>query len=705
MGMFRMGEFFSRSAVSKQRPFVVLFALLCLAMTWLCPVLGHAAENETSGDQQKVYKLDQVSVTATRTERPIMDVPSSVSIIDESQIEASPFERVEDILRTEVGLDNAWHYGMQRRGIKGTVHMRGVTGGITQRTLILIDGVPQNDNANNSIGWIAWSQIPKDAIKRIEVVRGPTSALYGSEGLGGVINIITKRPKEEREAFVSFGYGESDTHSEEAFYSKKFGSFGALLNGRYEESDGFYMEDPVTENVIRRDRRSTRVYSKLAYDINDRSNIDFSFLHYRHKMNKGRPFFYGEKEDYRYWLDYSNKGDGIEWKALAYINDDEKDAFIDQKRGPLAYQTVNRKENFPVLTWGGELQSSMSLLEDDWLTLGVAYKDVHFETDYTYYTEVREYEAEGDQEFISPFLNYEKKFFDDRLIVNVGGRYDYIESENGKERDTGTSRGYGNFDNVYPSKEWKEFSPKGGIVYRPDRQTAIRASVGTGFRAPTLFELYKTHTRGGGVTIANPDLEPEEILSYDIGAERVFLESIWGRVTYYWSVADELIATRTIDAARNWNERDNLEEVSIHGMETELEWRPKVWLSMFVNYTYNQTEIEEDPVNPENEGNLVSDYPEHKVRAGVTYANPKLFNVTLLYRYEGERYQDIENTVELSDYSTWALSISRVFRDRVKLSLDIENIFDREYVFAKDEVEPNTVAPGRIVMGSVKFMF
>jgi len=679
--------------------------LVSLSVIAFVPTSVHAAENVSNPGEQKVYKLDQVSVTATRTERPIIDVPTSVTVIDESQIEASPFERVEDILRTEVGIDNAWHYGMQRRGIKGVVHMRGVTGGITQRTLILIDGVPQNDNANNSIGWIAWSQIPKDAIKRIEVVRGPASALYGSEGLGGVINIITKRPKEERETSVTLKYGENDTHSEEAFYSQKFESFGAMVNGKYEESDGFYMEDPVTENVIKRDRRSTRVYSKLAYDINDRSNIDFSFLHYRHKMNKGRRFFYGEKEDYRYWLDYSNRGDGIEWKGLAYINDDEKDAFIDHKKGPLAYQTVNRKENFPVLTWGGELQSSMSLLEEGWLTLGVAYKDVHFETDYTYYTEVREYEAEGDQEFISPFLNYEKKFLNDRLVLNVGGRYDYIESDNGKERDTGKSKGYGEYDNVYPGKEWKEFSPKGGLVYRPDRKTAIRASAGTGFRAPTLFELYKTHTRGSGVTIANADLEPEEIVSYDIGAERVFLDNVWARVTYYWSVADELIATRTEDAAKKWYKRDNLEEVSIHGIETELQWRPKDWLSMFVNYTYNQTEIEEDPVNPENEGNLVSDYPEHKVRAGVTYADPNLFDVTLLYRYEGERYQDIENTVELSDYSTWAVSVSRTLWDRLKLSLDVENIFDREYVFSKDEDNPDTVAPGRIVMGSVKFMF
>jgi len=77
--------------------------------------------------------------------------------------------------------------------------MRGVG---EHRILVLVDGVPQNDNFNDAIAWVAWGHIPKEVIQRIEIVRGPASAVYGSEGLGGVINIITKKPKTGRQTLV-----------------------------------------------------------------------------------------------------------------------------------------------------------------------------------------------------------------------------------------------------------------------------------------------------------------------------------------------------------------------------------------------------------------------------------------------------------------------------------------------------------------------
>ena len=103
---------------------------------------------------------------------------------------ASPFDRVEDIVRSVPGMYNFRHFALQTNGIVSPLKMRGVG---SNRILILVDGVPQNDNFNNSIAWVAWGHIPKETIERIEIVRGPTSALYGSEGLGGVIHIINQK--------------------------------------------------------------------------------------------------------------------------------------------------------------------------------------------------------------------------------------------------------------------------------------------------------------------------------------------------------------------------------------------------------------------------------------------------------------------------------------------------------------------------------
>ncbi|MBW2737657.1 MAG: TonB-dependent receptor [Deltaproteobacteria bacterium] len=86
------------------------------------------------------------------------------------------------------------------------------------------------------------------------------------------------------------------------------------------------------------------------------------------------------------------------------------------------------------------------------------------------------------------------------------------------------------------------------------------------------------------------------------------------------------MASRTEE---NWYKRDNLEEVKIHRAELELKWTATDWLSLFANYTYNSTRIKKDPVNPENEGNLINNYPKHKARAGVMSADPRILDVNL----------------------------------------------------------------------------
>ncbi len=163
-----------------------------------------------------------------------------------------------------------------------------------------------------------------------------------------------------------------------------------------------------------------------------------------------------------------------------------------------------------------------------------------------------------------------------------------------------------------------------------------------------------------------------------------------------------MIASRTVSA--NKYERDNLDEVKIHGAELELKWTATDWLSFFANYTYNSTRIKKDPVNPENEGNLIDDYPKHKARAGVMYSDPRNLDVNLIYNYRGKRYQDIENKIKLEDFSTFDLSVSRKFFNHVELSLNVENIFDRKYIFAEYD-DYDSVPPGRVVMGKVKFRF
>ncbi len=656
------------------------------------------------------YRLEEVVVSSTRTEIPVFDAAQSVTVISEEEIMASPFDRVEDIVRAVPGLYNFRHFGLQTNGIVSPLKMRGVG---NNRVLILVDGVPQNDNFNNAIAWVAWGHIPKETIERIEIVRGPTSALYGSEGLGGVIHIITKNPKAERQTVVRGEGGSADTFGGYGFHSQKLKNFGFMVSGGYEESDGFYMVEDPQDYEIRRYREVGKVLGKATYDISEASDIALAALYYKHDMGQGREFFHNDLQLDQYWLNYSHTGDRSGLKGLVYLNRADKTAFQDTANDN--YASPFRDEKFKgTQTWGADLQGTLFNWGPARITVGASFKEAEFEYDEDYPGSTRDAGAEGTQQFISPFSNLDLRFLNDSLIVNAGARYDWIETSDGGNWDTAASAGKPAYSNTYDSNTERSFSPKLGVAWHPDDKTTFRASGGKGFRVPSLFELYKVHVRGGGTYYreANPDLNPEEIWSYDVGVERFLTRRLWGRLTFYQSYADDYIGDRLIGTGsfsggktRYEYKLDNISEVKIYGVETELEWYLFTDFTLFANYTYNISKVEEDDNNADLEGNYLPNDPRHQTHFGFRYHNPRIVNVEVIANYYADIYFDNENTLEESSYFTVDASVSRRFFENFTAYLNVENIFNEEYPIFKSLSTSDTDAPGLIITGGVKFAF
>lgn len=680
-------------------------AIAAMAM-WLNTSGATAAETSRTAQ-----KLDDVVVSATRSEMPVFDAPQSVTVMDSEEIMASPFERLEDLVRGVPGIYNFRHYGLQTNGIVSPLSMRGVG---KNRVLVMVDGVPQNDNFNNAIAWVAWGHIPKETIERIEIVRGPTSALYGSEGLGGVIHIITKKPKAERRTSLRAEGGTADTYGGHVFHSQRLDNLGFMVAGGYEESDGFYMVDrPETYN-IKRYREVGKVLGKASYDLTPSSNLSVAALYFDQDAGQGREYFHNDLQLDQYWVNYSHKTDTFGLKGLLYLNRADKTAFQDSATDN--YTSAFRDEKFKgTYTWGADLQGTLLNLEPARLTLGAAYKKAVWEYDEDYPGSIRDGGAKGAQQFLSPFANVDLNLMNKRLILNLGARYDWIETADGANWDTAASAGKPAYRNSYGSNTEGSFSPKLGIAWHPDDKTTLRASGGKGFRAPSLFELYKVHVRGGGTYYreANPDLEPEEIWSYDVGAERFLTDRLWGRLTFYQSFAKDYIGDRLIGSAkfaggtktRYEYKLDNISEVDIHGIETELQWYPTPATTLFANYTYNVSEVSKDENNAALEGNVLPNDPRHNVHVGVRYQKPKLINASVTVNYYADIYYDNENTMKTSDYTTVDIGLSRKFFDRYTVYVNIENLFDKEYPIFLSPSSGDTIAPGIIATGGVKFEF
>jgi len=314
--------------------------ILTTALTCLIAINGFAQEDITN-DTIKTIELTEVTVSALRTQLQTKDVPQSLSIITAADIAVSPYDNVEDIIRSIPGLYNFRHSGLHTNGIVSPIDMRGVG---KNRVLMLVDGVPQNDNFNNSIAWVAWGHIPKEAIERIEILRGPLSSLYGSEGLGGVINIITKNPGENRAASLQAKAGNAATFGGNAFYSQRIKNAGFLLSGGYENTDGFYMIEDPEDYEIKRWRKKGRMFGKLLYDFNTRSKLELSALYFNQDAGQGREFFRQELRLNQYTVNYSHLFNTIRFRGTAFLNQADKTSFQDNAADN--YASLNREEKF-----------------------------------------------------------------------------------------------------------------------------------------------------------------------------------------------------------------------------------------------------------------------------------------------------------------------------------------------------------------------
>lgn len=665
---------------------------------WAMVVLP--AGSVLAGDEQGRYRLDDVVVSTSRSDVTPSDAPQSISVISEEEIMDTPFERVEDILRFSAGIHVTQHYGQQRGGIRGHVTMRG-TG--NNRVLMMLDGVALNDNFSNTIAWVAWGLIPKESIERIEILRGPSSASYGSEGLGGIVNIITKNPDEKRETSARAKAGSASTYIGSGLHSQKFDQFGVLLSGAYEDSDGFYMIDPegIDEFTQRRYREIGKGFGKVTYSPDERTDIAFSGLYYDHEMGKGRDYFYDDLTLDQYRLGMTHRGPVMDWKAMVYLNRGDKTAYQDIKQSGEFFP--DRNEKFPDnQVWGAEIQNTLPLCETTELTTGVAFKRVSMDYKETQLRNLdRDVRASGEQRFISPFIEGTARFMDSRFVVNAGVRYDNVRNYDGKAKDSDPFRNRAPYDETYGSETWDNFSPKLGLVYHPDDLTTLRTSFVSGYRTPSLFELYKPHVRAGGRFLrrANPELDPEEIQTWEAGAERVLFDNLWLRATYYHSQISDYIESATIavneDTGARDTENQNKSEVEINGIETELEYYIGRGLSTFLNYTYNLSEIAEDNENPDREGNYLAGVPRHKFRSGVTYQNPALINASVLLRHDRHITTNDLNTDKAPDATTLDVSFWRRVFDLATLKFSIEN--------ATDETE--YIEDGRLYYGSVQFDF
>lgn len=506
--------------------------------------------------QGKDHQIDELIVTGTNRATSRRLLPYSVSVVDSPQLQSSGKTQLLSALSAEVPSlfiteRNLFGFGVSNGG-SGGISIRGV-GGSQGKVLMMVDGQPQYAGIYSH--HIA-DFYDTENVDHVEILRGPASVLYGSNAMGGVINVITRHPQAEGwHTSISSQYGSYNTWQNQLTGTFRQGRFSSLVSLGYDMTDG------TQENF---DFRQKNLYAKIGYQFNQHWNLgaDYSLMNfigndpiYPRLSNPESNDIYHQnvtRGESSVTLNNSyNKTNGSLRTYYSYgnhfIDDPRHFHSVDDRFGILLYQTLQ--------TWKGA--SATLGFDFDHYTGKIPVSGGRPHTEGSVQTMTRKSVTE-----YSPYLTLTQNLLSDVLTIDAGVRM------------------------AMSNRFGTHWVPQAGITLHPATDWTLRASLAKGYRNPSFRELYLYRP-------ANPDLEPERMMNYEVGISHRFSRLFNANLTAYFSEGSNLIQTlnmKNVNTGRFINK----------GIELSLASHPTDRVSLRAAYSYLHTSVSNLTAAPKN---------------------------------------------------------------------------------------------------------
>ncbi|MQW92816.1 TonB-dependent receptor [Acinetobacter wanghuae] len=584
-----------------------LVGAIALALGFTSSV--HAAE-------QKIAKasLDTIVVTAARSEQNIKDVPARISIIEPKIIEQSPIAQFSDLLRSEAAINvvQLGGYGQQT-----SIFMRGTD---SDHTLVLRDGVRLNNEAS---GATSLNFLDTTDIKQIEVLKGPASVLYGTNAIGGVVQIISKTPQKSA-AFITAEVGEHNTYKSLIGADFAENDLFAQVRGQRLESNGTKIsdhQDAIASNYDQKGFSAKVGLEKAHYGF----SLDYS-------ENEGTSVYQGFD-----WASdsYVNKAHTFEnnittLKAYAQLNPSLRaDARISQFKDRL-----EQLKSFEITEYTAneyELMFKQQLGSKQNVNVGVTHKDLETETNKPLSSFAQQLDTTG--------YYIQHQYQCDRLNTQIGYRLEDHDK--------------------YGSHEVGQ----AGVRYHFNPTFSVYSNIGTAFKAPTVNDLYYGSS-------SNPHLKPEESISYEIGFDQQ-LNNTWSfGASIYRTDINNLIDYAAVSP---WN-LDNISKARMQGAEAFMHWAQDDY---FFKTSYHYVKATNEKTDTEL---LRRPRQTLSISAGLENAQYGL-SATVIAK---SKAKDWDTTQSTPGYATVDLHSYWNVNPNIKLFSNIQNVGDVNYKAAYD---------------------
>ncbi|MEP6925399.1 MAG: TonB-dependent receptor [Pyrinomonadaceae bacterium] len=630
---------------------------------------------------------NEVTISVTGNETRLSETPASVVVLNRQTLENSAAETIDDALRQVPG------FTLFRRASSKTsnpttqgANLRGIGGSGAARTSVLFDGTSLNDAFG---GWTYWNRIPRAAIEQIEVLRGGASSVYGSGGLSGAINILSKKPNDNFPVLrVESSGGTEGTLDGSLFAAVGKGGWNFDLGAETFQTAGYFPTSQETRGRAdaransRHDNGFSTIEKKIAENnrIFVRGNIFAERRDNGTSLQKNRTYFRQAAAG----SDFGNaKVGSFTVRSFAETQVyDQTFAAVSVDRNT---ENLSRIQRVPSRATGASVNWLRPFAKQV-LSSSFDIKSVSGFSDETIFSNNRAVSIVGAGGRQISFGVFAQDFWrvNSKLTLNFGGRFDFWRNANALSTTRNLTGNQSANVIIFPEKREKAFSPQISALYQINSKLGASVSFNKSFRAPTLNELYRAFRVGNVLTLANENLRAERATNFEGGLRYAFWDNKLNlRGTAFTTKVSNPVVSVTVSQTPNLitRQRQSLGSTRSSGLELDLEANLRRDWSVSAGYLLVDARVKSFPANAQ----LIDNFLPQVARQQFTFQTfyrPEKYSVGLQGRIMGAQFDDDQNQFRLRPFFTLDTFASRRLLKNLEIFAAGENIFNKRYDIA-----------------------
>lgn len=631
---------------------------------------------------------ETVVITGRGLDAPESDAAYAVTEIDRERLTQSGSGRIEDVLRDAAGV------AQFRRADSRSSHptaqgitLRGLGGNASSRALLLLDGVPQADPFG---GWVPFPAYLPERLAAIRITRGGGSGYHGAGALAGTIELDSADAALLGPLALTGFYGSRDSVDLVATAGTKLGTGEVTFAGQYARGEGFVPTAPEDRGPadIAAPYRQGSAALRAVVPVGGMVELQANLSGFVDERSRGVAFTPVDSKGADASVRLVGRGEW-RWAALAYLQHrDFATGFASVDAARTAANPV-LDQQVPSTGTGARIELEPPLGDAVTLRVGGDVRHVTGRTQEQYLFSAgiptRRRQAGGESLTAGGFADLSIE--SGPLTLSAGGRVDRWTIRNGSLFEANLAGGAPITDTQFADRSGWEASGRAGAALRLSPVITLRAAAYTGWRLPTLNELYRPFRAGTDATAANAALDPERLKGAEVGIDLSPAESLTLRATAYWNRIDGAIANVTlgsgpgnfpgvgfVGAGGAYRQRQNLDAVEVRGGEIDLRWRSGPWRAG-ASWAYTDARVRASGAAAALDDLRPAQTARHQGSVSMGWSGDPA-TLSLTGRYAGPQFEDDLNTRELADAFTLDARIAVPLGGGLQVEARGENLTD-----------------------------